>query len=88
MNDSDIVEIYSAANAIEAHTIANALEAAGIKARVVGEYLGMAAGDLPLGQPIAPRIWVRKEDEARARELLVRWQSETKNTPEATKPED
>ncbi len=73
MDDSDIVEIYSAANSIEAYTMANALKAAGIKARVVGDILGTAAGGLAIGVPIAPRVWIRREDEARARELLKQW---------------
>ncbi len=55
MDDSDIVEIYSAANSIEAYAMANALKAAGIKARVVGDILGMAAGGLAVGVPIAPQ---------------------------------
>ena len=56
MDDSDIVEIYSAANSIEAYAMANALKAAGIKARVVGDILEIGvrvawplASLLPLG---------------------------------------
>ena len=75
MDNLDIVEIYSAANPIEAHALANALEAAGIKAEVVGDYLGV--GSLPLDRINAnPKIWVRKEDETRARELLKEFKAE------------
>jgi len=87
LDDSNIIEIYSAANAIEAHAMANALEAAGVKARVVGDYLGMAAGGLPLGQPIAPSVWVLKEEEARARELIKQWKDEAKIPPGARESE-
>jgi hypothetical protein len=77
MDDSNIVEIYSAANSFEAYAMANALKAAGIKARVVGDTLEMGA----MGQPIAPRVWVLKDDVARARELLVKWKAEAKIAP-------
>jgi Putative prokaryotic signal transducing protein len=73
MEDPDIVEIYSAANSIEAYAMANALKAAGIKARVVGDVLGTAAGGLAVGAPIAPRVWIRRQDEAHARGLLKQW---------------
>ena len=73
MDDSNIVEIYSAANSIDAYAMANALKASGIKARVLGEFLEIGAGGLPLGQSTAPRVCVPKEDEARAREMLRQW---------------
>jgi hypothetical protein len=73
MDDSDIVELYSAANSIEAYAMANALKAAGLKARVVGDALGSAAGGLAVGEPIAPKVWIRRQDEAHARELLRQW---------------
>ena len=65
-----IVELCSAANAAEAYAIRALLEGAGIRSRVVGESLGNAAGWLPLGETIAPRVWVREEDAARAREIV------------------
>jgi hypothetical protein len=81
MDDSNIVEIYSAANSIEAYAMANVLKAAGIKARVANEFVQMGVGLLPLTQPITPRVWVRKGDEARARELLQKYEARAKNTP-------
>jgi hypothetical protein len=78
MDDSDIVEIYSAANSIEAYAMANALKAAGVKARVVGDMLGTAAGGLAVGEPIAPRVWIRRQDEAHARGLLKQWKVDAK----------
>jgi hypothetical protein len=82
MDDSNIVEIYSAANSFEAYAMANALKAAGVKARVVGDVLDAAVGGLAFGMSNAPRVWVLKEDESRARELLKEWKAETKITPE------
>jgi hypothetical protein len=66
-----IVELCSASNTIEAHEIGNVLEEAGIRAKVVGDFLGDAPGSLPLGQPTAPRVWVRESDVARARTVLA-----------------
>jgi hypothetical protein len=65
-----IVEFCSAANAVEAYIIRALLEEAGIQARVVGDLLGNAAGMLPLGETLAPRIWVRECDAAYAREII------------------
>jgi hypothetical protein len=82
MNDSKIVEIYSAANSFEAYAMTNALKAAGIKARVVGDLLGVGSEAYPI-QPIGPRVWVLQEEEAQARELLKKWHAETKVPNEA-----
>jgi hypothetical protein len=65
-----IVELCSAADLTEAYAFCDWLEEAGIRSRVVGEFLGAAAGSLPLGDTTAPRIWVREEDAARAREII------------------
>ena len=65
-----IVDVYSAANGLEAHGLCAVLEERGIRAEVVGEALGSAAGRLPLGEATAPRIWVREGDSRRARELI------------------
>jgi hypothetical protein len=65
-----IVEVYSAANGFEAHALCTALEDKGIRTQVVGESLAIAAGDLPPGFAIAPKIWVREGDSGRAREII------------------
>ncbi len=68
----DVVELCSAANSVEAFAIADALEAAGIKASVVGDVLqATAAGGVPLGEASAPRIWVTRQQQQPARELLA-----------------
>lgn len=75
MGDPEVVEVYSAANPVEAHAIRNLLEQAGIEARVVGDIIRMAGGELPLGQVTAPRIWVREADVGRAREIVRQYEA-------------
>jgi hypothetical protein len=70
LKNERIVELCAAASAVEAHALCALFEEAGIRCRIVGETLGNAAGGLPLGETIAPRIWVREEDAARAREII------------------
>ena len=72
-----IVEVCSAGNMVEADGLCELLEEAGIQARVVGDDLGIAAGGLPLGESIAPRIWVHESDAARAREVIDQWRDRT-----------
>lgn len=70
-NDAELVEVYSAADIAEAHFLQSMLEDAGIKARVVGDTL---SGLPPLGEVVAPRVWVFQSDEAVAKELLVEFE--------------
>lgn len=72
MSRSELVEVYAAANAQEAQLLKMQLADAGIDARVVGDVLQAAGGELPLGWSIAPRIWVPAEDVGRAREIITR----------------
>jgi hypothetical protein len=72
-NHDRIVELCSAKNAMEAYFFRNLLEDEGIRSRVVGELLDSAAGALPLGEATSPRIWVREEDAAHAREIIDQW---------------
>ncbi len=71
-----IVEVYSAAHIIEAQELCTILEDKGIQSRIVGEQLGNAAGCLPLGETLAPRIWVREGDAIQAREIIEEWTKE------------
>ncbi len=73
---SAIVEVYAAANISEAYLLKDLLGRVGIEARVVGEQLQTAAGALPLGHVTTPRLWVRDDDELRAREAVRRWEAE------------
>jgi hypothetical protein len=89
MDDSNIVEIYKAANSMDANIKANALIAAGINARVVGGASEVGSYVFPIGQPIGPSIVVFKEDEVLARALLEEGEfaadnaAETENSLEA-----
>ena len=60
-----IVELCSAANMVEANCLCEQLAESGIETRVVGDFLASAAGGLPLGEAISPRIWVHQRDQAR-----------------------
>jgi hypothetical protein len=79
-----IVELCSAANAIEAEEFRAALAEEGIPARVVGDVLGNSAGGLPLGETTAPRVWVCAEDAARARAIIEQLAKE----PDDEEPDD
>ena len=87
--DADrVVEVYSAANSVEAHGLHGILEERGIRAEVVGESLANAAGRLPLGQSIAPRIWVREGDAGRAREIIEEYASQPRQERSGASDDD
>lgn len=65
-----IVELCSAAHAMEARFICETLAEAGIRAEVVGESVGNGAGIGCFGECVSPRIWVREEDLRQAAEFL------------------
>lgn len=74
MEDARLVEAYAAQNGIEAHFLSALLEEEGIPVRVVGTSLAMGSGELPLGFPTAPRLWVLEKDFDRARQLILEWE--------------
>ncbi|MGA1204092.1 MAG: DUF2007 domain-containing protein [Planctomycetota bacterium] len=67
---SEPVVVHTAANPPEAHLLCAALEAEGIPTHVTNETLQAAAGDLPLGWAIAPRILVPAEHVEEALRIL------------------
>ncbi|MGH7135817.1 MAG: DUF2007 domain-containing protein, partial [Pirellulales bacterium] len=69
----ELVVIYTAANAVQAHLLRNALTEAGIPAQVTNDALQVAGGELPLGWTIAPRVLVPREHEAEARRLAEQY---------------
>ncbi len=69
------VELYRAANMIEAHAVKGYLEQHGILVRVLGEALGGAAGELPVDSQEV-RLLVERCQQSRARTLLNRYQQE------------
>lgn len=78
MSEPTLAEIYTAADAVQAHFLKNLLADAGIEARVVGDR-----DELHLGDSTAPRVWVMQADASRARELIEDWeQSRHQATPE------
>ncbi|MFK7821487.1 MAG: DUF2007 domain-containing protein [Planctomycetaceae bacterium] len=77
---SKLIEVYSAANSPEAHLLVSRLADDGIPARIVGEALGTGAGELPVGYATSPRIWVHEEHAERARDLVLDWEEERKDS--------
>jgi putative signal transducing protein len=63
--------IYIAASVEQAHILKNALQEHGIFAYVTNDALQIAAGDLPHGQPTAPRVVVDEVDAEDAREIAL-----------------
>ena len=76
MDAEGVVEVYWAADAPQAHLVKTVLKKAGIDARVVGEMLQAALGELPMGPATSPRIWVPRKDEARARAIIAAWEKQ------------
>lgn len=79
MADSKPREVYSAANIQEAHIIKAVLEEAGIEARVVGDQLQGAVGELPAVN-IAPRVWVNTESFDQARKIIEDHQASSQSS--------
>ncbi len=70
MDENDLVEVYRAQNAPGAHLLKGVLEEAGIQTVIEGELLQGAAGEVPLGWSISPRLLVRRRDVPQAREII------------------
>src|SRR4051794_10309928 len=64
--------VYACTLAVEAHMICDLLARAGISARVDGEFLAGAGGDLPLGSTVKVRVAPSRA--AEAREVIDEWQ--------------
>ena len=73
-DDTRIVEIFSAANEVEAGAVRAALDAEGIEARLVGDRLGNAWGEVPLGFRSEPKRLVRETDADAARRIIAELQ--------------
>ena len=59
--------VYECSLPVEAHMICDLLARAGISARVDGEFLAGAGGDLPLGSSVRVRVNPSRAAEARCR---------------------
>jgi hypothetical protein len=67
-----MIEIYRAANPVQAHLLRGILENEGIEAAVVGESLFSVRGEAPITTETLPIVAVsREEDVARARAIAV-----------------
>ena len=75
MTTENLIEVYCAKDGPQAHLLKAALEDAGISARVEGDQLQSALGELPLGWPTAPRILVLESDAEKARKILEQLES-------------
>ena len=76
-------KVYECTLGVEAHMICDLLARAGISARVDGEFLQGAAGELPLGSGI--KVRVAPENAAEARAVIDEWEK-TQPPPEPAAP--
>ena len=65
--NDDIVRLATAPNPAQAHIWEQALRGAGVRCKVVGDYLDAGIGDIP---GVRAEIWVHKDDVRRAEEVL------------------
>ena len=65
-------KVYECSFAVEAHMICDLLARAGISARVDGEFLAGAGGELPLGSNVKVRVDPARA--AEAREVIDEWE--------------
>jgi hypothetical protein len=65
-------KVYECSFGVEAHMICDLLARAGISARVDGEFLQGAGGELPLGSSIKVRVAPKNAAEARA--VIDEWE--------------
>ncbi len=77
MANDELVELYRARGADEAHALRARLEDAGVMARVDGELLGGLVGEVPFGWVTAPRLLVRAADREAAESILAEFVRET-----------
>lgn len=75
MSEPVLKEVYIAADPADAHVNKLYLADEGIVARISGEQLQSAMGDLPPGEASAPRLLVLEADYERAKELIARAES-------------
>ena len=72
-------KVYECTLAVEAHMICDLLARAGISARVDGEFLAGAIGDLPIGSTIKVRVDPARATEAR--EVIDEWERDQPPPP-------
>jgi len=78
MRVNNMVNVFDAANSLEANVIKNLLETEGIEAFISGEYLQGGIGELPAFGLV--RVIVSNENEDKARDIIQSWEAgEIKN---------
>lgn len=77
MIEDKIVEVYAAADSVEAERLRELLEEEGIPATVVGDEINHLAGSMSFGGVASPRIWVHEQDKEKAAELIQEWLDES-----------
>lgn len=75
-------KVYECNLAVEAHMIVDLLSQAGISARVDGEFLQSAAGEIPLGNTVKVRVDPSRA--AEAREVIADWEKLRPDEPVAS----
>ncbi len=78
-------KVYECTLPVEAHMICDLLARAGISARVDGEFLAGAGGDLPLGSSI--KVRVAAERAAEARDVIDEWEKAQPADPATAAPQ-
>lgn len=77
-----MIRIYEARDSLEAHFLRNLLEAAGVRAEVLGELLGMARGELPMTGDTLPSVWINPEDAKTAMAVIDDFEQKQKEREE------
>jgi hypothetical protein len=74
-------KVYECTLAVEAHMVCDLLSQAGISARVDGEFLQSAMGEIPLGNAVKVRVDPARA--AEAREVIADWEKQQPAEPTA-----
>ena len=77
----ELVQIYTARDGMEAQFLVGLLKQQGIEAAVMGENLGIARGDLPLGPETLPSVWVQDRHAEAAGQLVEEFVSAGQLSP-------
>ena len=64
----EVVRLATAQNPVQAHVWEQALREAGIRCKVVGDYLEAGIGDIP---GVRAEVWVHRDDLAQAEAILA-----------------
>ena len=81
MKEQDFAVVYAAADAQEAHLLKGLLADRDIEAVVLNESLQGAAGGVPVGHPVSPRVAVIQDDEPKARQVVIAFQRQREIGP-------